>query len=61
MVIIIWSIASLSASATPLISHSTFCQAPELVILGVVSVVVPPESCIPILILLPVLELYISK
>jgi len=48
--------ASLLASLTAEISQETACHVLAEVILGVISVVVPPESWMPILILLPVLE-----
>jgi hypothetical protein len=56
IVIIMESILPLFAFATAEISHNTVCHVFAERTLGVISVVVPPASCIPIFILLPVLE-----
>ena len=61
MVMIIPSIVSLSALATPDMSQVTVCHVSTCATLGVVSVVVPPLSCIPTLILLPVREARMSN
>jgi len=61
IVMMMESITSLLALLTPEISQGTAWKESAEVILGVISVVVPPESWIPILILLPVREDLRSK